>query len=549
VVLGVTSLSPLASRAHAALTFEARALELINEARLAAGVPPVQASIALAAVAGNAPYNGCGFPVSGRAADMGARNYFSHSILNCSNKGVSHMLQAAGVPYSGVAENIGWYGGLTDPVAAAEQLHHALMRSSVHRGNMLNRAFTHVGIGYWRSAPGMSWTGGSAPMQNVFVTSQVFAGLPPTTAVSGGSRYNPLMPSRILDTRTGAGPLGPGATMELQVTGAGGVPSTGVSAVIMNVAVTGPTATSYLTVFPTGEARPPTANLNYRASQTVPNLVTAKLGAGGRVSLYNAAGSTQVIADVAGWYDDGTRTSGARYHPLTPSRILDTRQTAPLGSGATMAAQVTGLGGVPSTGVSAVVMNVAVTGPTATSFLTVFPTGESRPPTSNLNFGPAQTVPNLVTAKLGAGGKVSLYNDLGSTHVIIDVAGWYDDGTSLTGSGYHPVTPGRILDTRSSAAIGTTPADVQVAGGGGVPAIGVSAVVMNVAVTEPTAPSSYLSVYPTGEPKPLAANLNFVAGQTVPNLVVAKLGAGGKVSLANAAGTVHVIADVAGWFD
>ena len=475
---------------------------------------------------------------------MGARNYFSHTILNC-NQGMTHMLAAAGVSYSGAAENIAWFGGTTDPVVAAQQLHHSLMESSVHKANMLNPAYTHVGIGHWRTAPGTSWSGGGYPLQNVVVTTQIFAGSP-TTKESNGARYHPLTPSRILDTRAGPGPIDAGATMDLQVTCAGGVPSTGVSAVILNVAVTGPTAASYLTVYPAGEPRPVAANLNYTAGQTVPNLVTAKLGAGGRLSLFNAAGATHVIADVAGWFDDGTPTTGSRYHPLTPSRILDTRSAAPLGPGATMAASVTGLGGVPSAGVSAVVMNVAVTGPTAASYLTVFPAGEAMPVAANLNYTAGQTVPNLVTAKVGAGGRVSLYNAAGSTHVVMDVAGWYD-GTSAIGALYHSVTPSRILDTRSSAAVDTAVTDLQVSGRGGVPSAGAAAVVMNVAVTGPTA-ASYLTVFPHGEPRPWAANLNFVAGQTVPNLVNAKLGTGGKVSLANAAGATHVIADVAGWF-
>ena len=131
---------------------------------------------------------------------------------------------------------------------------------------------------------------------------------PLSTSVPG-ARYNPLTPSRILDTRFGNGApaamVGPGATLELQVTGRGGVPASGVSAVVMNVTVTQPTAASYLTAFPTGEVLPLAANLNFVAGQTVPNLVVAKVGAGGKVSLYNAAGGVHVIADVAGWYDAG----------------------------------------------------------------------------------------------------------------------------------------------------------------------------------------------------------------------------------------------------
>ncbi|MDQ4070537.1 MAG: beta-galactosidase, partial [Actinomycetota bacterium] len=225
-----------------------------------------------------------------------------------------------------------------------------------------------------------------------------------------GARYNALTPARILDTRSGNGApavaVGPGGTVELQVTGRGGVPASGVSSVVLNVTVTHPSAPGYLTVFPTGEPRPVGASLNFVANQTVPNLVVTKVGAGGKVSLFNAAGTIQVIADVAGWYDSGAATSGARYNSLTPARILDTRSGngAPadvLSPGATVELQVTGRGGVPASGVSAVVLNVTVTQPSTTSFLTVFPTGQARPGASNLNVVAGQTVSNVVVAKVG----------------------------------------------------------------------------------------------------------------------------------------------------
>ncbi|MDP1806313.1 MAG: hypothetical protein Q8K72_14160, partial [Acidimicrobiales bacterium] len=87
----------------------------------------------------------------------------------------------------------------------------------------------------------------------------------------------------------------------------------------------------------------------------------------------------------------------------------------------------------------------------------------------------------------------------------------------------------------------------QVTGRGGVPAAGVTAVILNVIAVDP-AVGGYLTVWPAGEPLPLASNLNFGTGQTVPNLVVAKVGAGGKVSIYNGGGTAHLVADVAGWY-
>ena len=267
------------------------------------------------------------------------------------------------------------------------------------------------------------------------------------------------------------------------------------------------------------------------------------------------------VADASGAADvvPAPSAGGARFNPVSPARILDTREgngapAAPLGPGGVLDLQVTGRGGVPASGVSAVVLNVTVTQPTAHSVLTAFPTGQTLPLASNLNFDAGQTVPNLVVVKVGTGGKVGLYNAFGTVHVIADVAGWYDDGTASTGARFNPVSPARILDTREGNGAPAAPLgpggvlDLQVTGRGGVPASGVSAVVLNVTVTQPTA-HSVLTAFPTGQTLPLASNLNFDAGQTVPNLVVVKVGTGGKVGLYNAFGTVHVIADVAGWYD
>jgi hypothetical protein len=378
-------------------------------------------------------------------------------------------------------------------------------------------------------------------------------GVPSQLTAAASSTFHPLTPQRVLDTRAGLGApatrLGPGATIGLQVTGAGGVPTAGVSAVVMNVTVTEPTATSFLTAWPAGEARPVASNLNYGSGQTVPNLVVVKVGAGGKVELFNNAGSAHVIADVAGWYGPDGGTPGGRYTPVTPARILDTRTAAKVGPAGSVGLQVTGQGGVPASGVSAVVLNVTVTEPTATSFLTAWPSGEARPLASNLNYVSGQTVPNLVVVKVGAGGKVDLFNRAGATHVVVDVAGWYGaDGTSGAGL-FTPVAPSRLLDTRTGAKVGPAgTVGLQVTGRGGVPASGVSAVVLNVTVTEATA-TSFLTAWPAGQARPLASNLNYLTGQTVPNLVMVKVGAGGVVDLFNSAGSTHVVADVAGWFN
>ena len=94
--------------------------------------------------------------------------------------------------------------------------------------------------------------------------------------------------------------MGAGGTVVLQVTGRGGVPASGVSAVVLNVTVTAPTSAGYLTVYANGTARPGVSNLNFVADQSVPNLVIARVGTGGKVALFNGSpGTVQLIADVS----------------------------------------------------------------------------------------------------------------------------------------------------------------------------------------------------------------------------------------------------------
>ena len=99
-----------------------------------------------------------------------------------------------------------------------------------------------------------------------------------------------------------AAKVAPGIPISLQVTGRGGVPPAGVSAVVLNVTVTEPASGGWLAAWPAGEALPVVSNLNYVPGQTVPNLVVVKVGTDGRVNLYSSGGPVHVIADVAGWF-------------------------------------------------------------------------------------------------------------------------------------------------------------------------------------------------------------------------------------------------------
>jgi hypothetical protein len=369
-----------------------------------------------------------------------------------------------------------------------------------------------------------------------------------TTDLSGltsgsSAGFTGVAPTRVLDTRNAIGAptakLGAGATLTLTVPG---LPA-GATAVALNVTATSPTAASYLTVYPNGGLRPTASSLNFVAGQTIPNMVLVNLGPGNTVRFYNAAGSVNVIADLVGYHRAGT---GAGLTGTAPTRVLDTRNaigapTAKVGPGATLTLTVPGL----PAGATAVALNVTATGATASSYLTVYPDGGSRPTASSLNFVAGKTIPNMVLVNLGPANTVNFYNAAGSVNVIADLVGYY---SPTANSGLTGTTPTRVLDTRSGVGAPTArlgPGATLTLTVPDLPA-GATAVTFNVTATGATA-SSYLTVYPGGGSRPTASNLNFVAGQTIPNMVMVNLGPGNTVNLYNAAGTVNVIADLVGY--
>ena len=141
------------------------------------------------------------------------------------------------------------------------------------------------------------------------------------------SEFVPLSPSRILDTREGIGgnivPLTDDVTTEVQVAGRGGVPAAGATAVVLNVTVDHPNSPGVLTLWPSGEPRQLVSSVNFNPGDVVANMVTVKLGANGKVSLYNLKGWVPTVVDVVGYYTAAPTGSG-RFTPLTPGRVLDT---------------------------------------------------------------------------------------------------------------------------------------------------------------------------------------------------------------------------------
>jgi hypothetical protein len=363
-------------------------------------------------------------------------------------------------------------------------------------------------------------------------------------------------PDRALDTRSGIGCVVEGDyCFEPQKLAAGETVAVAVdeylgswtTALSMNVTVTEPEDGGYLTVWPCDESRPEASNLNWRPGETRANLAVAKFAGDATVCFYTTA-ATQLIVDIAGIYDFN---SGVPATAVAPKRVLDTRSaigvptTSVVPANGVVALKVAGKAGVPND-VAAVTMNLTVAGPEAGGYITAWPCDEPQPNASNLNYPPGGAIPNLVTVGVSAVGTVCLFTSA-PAHLLADVATWY--GAAGT-SGLVELSPSRSLDTRSGigVAVGKVPGNgaitLEVRGRNGV-TNDANAVVMNVTVTNPES-DGYLTVWPCDQARPEVSNLNFRAGDSVPNLVSVKLSAAGTVCMFSTART-DVLADVAGY--
>ena len=419
------------------------------------------------------------------------------------------------------------------------------------------------------------------------------------TYVAPGA-YSAMTPFRICDTRPPpittnpctSHTLGTGhETVNVQITGVTGpsgqsVPSGALAAVINVTGINHGSGPTYLTAYPAGTSRPTAASVSLDGGATQANLVVVQLSSTGQITVFNAAGSADVILDVQGYFAPATGSAhqAGEFHSMAPLRMCDTRATvnAKCASGALLAGSwrrvvLSGLpsggaGGMPTTGAAAAVFNITATQGTAATFLSVEAPNSSdlctgKPTVANLNPRAGANLNNRIISALGPQQDVCVYNNVGRIQVVLDLNGWFGDGTELPatpGALFYSVPPTRICDTRSGMGTrcsghplgGGSTEQVAVAGVDVVPARGGSttpvAVVANLTGVAGTA-STYLLLYPSDAARPTASDLNPAAHDVVANLAIVGLSttAGkspGDVSLYNNVGTINAVLDVAGWF-
>ncbi len=388
------------------------------------------------------------------------------------------------------------------------------------------------------------------------------------TSVSSALRFVPVAPCRVMDTRTGegkSGSFGPpilaaGSTRDVPVPQSGcGVPTTA-KAYSVNVTVVPAEPLGYLTLYPTGSARPLVSTLNAFEGQVAANAAIVPAGTNGSISIF-VTNNTHAIADINGYFTESTGAETLLFYPVTPCRLADTRT----GSGKTgsfgppsLAASGTrsfpvpqGGCGVPSTA-QAYSLNFTVVPPAPLSYITAFPTGQARPLVSTLNSFQGRVLANAAIVPAGTGGSIDVFSTE-ATDLVLDVNGYFAPAAA-GGLSFRTVTPCRIADTRAGQGFSGSfgPPTMAAAESRAIPVAAsvcgvptASAYSLNVTVVPP-APLAYLTLWPSGSALPLVSTLNAFEGQTAANAALVPATAGSvSVFTSNAS---DVILDINGYF-
>lgn len=369
--------------------------------------------------------------------------------------------------------------------------------------------------------------------------------------------FNPETPVRILDTRAGIGApeavVAAGATVTFDATDTiTGTPGS----MALTVTAVEPTAAGFLTVYEGGLTRPLASTVNFTAGRTIPNATVTSVGGDGTISIYNgSAGTLDLLVDLTGWWTAGAvdPTTAGALTTLTPARVRDTRDTpgTPVAAETNSVVPIDGIGGVPATGVSAVLINLTVADPKTAGYLTA--AAEAQQPadrTSTVNFVAGEVRANLATVPVNPDGSISIYNGaVGTVQFVVDVLGYFSDGTPAADGSFVVSTPYRAADTRladSAPLPALTTSKIQLLPDDGTAAI-FKAVSITVTAVSPQS-AGFLTVWDGVTSLPPTSNGNFLAGEVGASTVIVPVRADGSVTVYNGSyGNLNLVIDVQGF--
>ena len=385
-----------------------------------------------------------------------------------------------------------------------------------------------------------------------------------TVSVIGGNTKLQLVnvtPCRLVDTRKNGGqPIQGGTSRSFTLPQLGGcnIPTTA-AAYSLNVTVVPSGQLGYLTIWPTGESRRPVVStMNSLDGRIKANAAIIQAGVSGAVSVY-VSNTTNVILDIDGYFAVpaalAASTQPLQFYPLTPCRVLDTRNAnGPLGGPYLTTKQerdfpvLSSDCNIPSSA-QAYSMNFTVVPYQGQSlgYLTVWPQGGSQPVVSTLNNLTATIVANAAIVPAGTGGGIATYPS-GNTQLLADIDGYFAPaGTG--GLALYPAVPCRVIDTRKigngQPFSGELSPPVDVVDSACAPPSTAQAYVFNATVV-PSGGLGYLTLWPDSLNKPVVSTLNATDGAITSNMAIVP-NVNGSID-AFASGITQLILDISAYF-
>ena len=372
-----------------------------------------------------------------------------------------------------------------------------------------------------------------------------------------------IPPCRLVDTRLqngGNGPIQGGTfqTFNLQTLAESGkfCPAFNLSSAVaysLNVTVAPNGPLGYLTIWPTGEPQPVASLMNSPDGRVKANAAIVPAGTGGAVNVF-VSDTTNVVIDINGYFDNASESSALAFFPLTPCRVVDTRNpNGPLG-GPSLQAGVkrdfpvqTSNCDIPSSAQAySFNFTAAPIGGQPLGYLTVWPTGQSKPVVSTLNDPTGTIVANAAIVPAGQpNGEIAVFPS-DATNLVIDVNGYFAPASSAKNPlSLYTLVPCRILDTRKTFGSFVNTIPVSVTGSScGIPLA--AAFVLNATVVPP-ASLGYLTLWPQGEKQPVVSTLNALDGAITSNMAIVPASPTGAID-AFASNETQLILDISSYF-
>ena len=398
---------------------------------------------------------------------------------------------------------------------------------------------------------------------SAFTITQAGASIVSPPPVTGGSglHFVPVTPCRLVDTRENLGAFGrpalaSGSPRSFTPSSAScGIPASA-KAYALNVTVVPRGFLGFIALFPTGQAQPLVSTLNSVDGRVKANAAIVPAGTGGAITV-TATDPTDLVLDINGYFvEPGVSAAGLAFFPVTPCRVIDTRNAAGGGipaSGGTRLVPVLGSGcGIPASAL-AYSLNATVVPSGPLGFLTLWPSGQAQPFVSTLNAITGAVVANAAIVPAGTNGAINAFAS-SATHLVVDINGYFaPSGSGANAQRFFPVTPCRVADSRNA---GGSLGGPILAGGQtrtwpipssacGLPA-SAGAYSLNATVV-PVSGLGFLTMWPAGQSQPLVSTLNALDDPIAANAAIVVAGASGAISTF-VTNQTHLIVDTNGYF-